>query len=185
MEVFTVKGLTLIELMISIAFLTIILSISIPELGYIIDRHQSNTAVSKLKNILNSARIKSLNNEISLTVCPLINNQCTNSWSNTIAVFRDIDTDQILDEEEDLFLSTSLYSSNGYWLKKRSNTPFIRFSPQGHAFSSATTFLYCPFSGNNSAAKQVIINFQGRIRLDNYLSSNGKPFSTLAPLSCL
>lgn len=178
------KGLTLIELMISIALLTLILSTTAPGLGSAIDRHQANTAASTLKDVLNSARSHAFTSEISLTVCPTVNNQCANDWSNKIAVFNDANNDQIVDEDEYLYLQAKLNNAYGYWQKKRVNTPFVKFNAQGHAFTSATTFLFCLNSGYSSAAKQLIINFQGRIRLENYLNTRGKPFSTLAPLGC-
>lgn len=180
----SVKGFTLIELMISIALLIIVFSVGIPGLATLVDKYQSSSATSSLKNILNQARRQALEKRTDITVCPVLHQQCVQSWDAPIAVFIDSNADQTIDAGESIVLQTQLNMSSGFWQKKRINTPYVRFSPNGHAFSTATTFLYCPYSEAGQYAKQIIINFQGRIRTENYLSRNGTPYASVSPLSC-
>lgn len=184
MEVFTVKGLTLIELMISIALLTIILSTAGPGFSSLIERHQSNTAITSLKRLLTHSRALALQKEISVTACPTENSQCINNWNAPITAFSDLNNNQTIDRGETSYFTTQIKNTTGYWQKKRVNTPLVKFNPQGHAFSSATTFLYCPHSSQSRLAKQLVINFQGRIRVNHYLSETGTPYANLAPLTC-
>ena len=178
------KGLTLIELMAAVAILTIILSVAVPGTGYLLEKYQADIAIANLKSILMKSRVLALEHETTVTICPIQNNRCSQSWDDPITAFSDRNNNITIDSDEQIFFSTQMNISTGYWQKKRANTPYMKFNPQGHAFSSATTFLYCPDSTNHSLAKQLVINFQGRIRVDHYLSSRGTPYASIAPLSC-
>lgn len=178
------KGLTLIELMAAVAILTIILSVAVPNTSYLLEKYQADIAISNLKSILMRSRGLALEQEIAVTICPIQNNQCSQSWNDTITAFSDNNNNQVIDQEEHIFFSTQMSASSGSWQKKRINTPYMKFSPQGHAFSTATTFLFCPYSENTRLAQQLVINFQGRIRVNNYLSSNGTPYASISPLDC-
>lgn len=178
------KGLTLIELMICTALLVIFLSVGIPGTHELIEKYEAKSAVKQLKGTLMSARALALNKRVSVTVCPISNTQCINNWNDPITAFSDSNNNQILDPDETPYFSTKLDTPAGYWQKKRINAPKVNFSPEGHAFATATTFLYCPYSTHNHLAKQLVINFQGRIRVDNYLSNRGLPYANISPLTC-
>ncbi len=178
------KGLTLIELMAAVAILTIILSVAVPGTGHLLEKYQADIAIANLKSILMKSRVLALEHETTVTTCPIQNNRCSQSWSDSITVFSDRNNNQTIDPDEQIFFSTQMNISSGFWQKKRVNTPYMKFSPQGHAFSTATTFLYCPYSANTRLAKQLIVNFQGRIRVNTYLSSNGTPYASISPLGC-
>jgi type IV fimbrial biogenesis protein FimT len=178
------KGLTLIELLVSITLSTILISTGVPSLKYLISRHEAQVAVSSLKKVLVLGRFNAIKKQSHITICPIKQNQCINDWSRPIVTFTDRNSNLKVDTNETLHYTTQVDSSWGNWQKKRMNKPFVRFNPLGHAFSSATTFLYCPKSGLLQGAKQIIINFQGRIRTKAYLSSMGTPFSNVSPLFC-
>ncbi len=179
------KGFTLIELMVSTAILAIILSVGVPAMGRIVESHHSTTYLEYLRSTLTSGRIIALNNGQDTIVCPLLNKQCVDDWTQPLAIFVDANNNLTLESNETLHLKVSNEVIYGYWQKKRSNMKYIKFSPQGHAFGSATTFLYCPGSGKDTFAKQLVINFQGRIRTNSYLNSKGTPYTNVSPLSCL
>lgn len=178
------KGLTLIELMAAVAILTIILSVAVPGTGYLLEKYQADIAIANLKSILMKSRVLALEHETTVTICPIQNNRCSQSWDDPITAFSDFNNNQFIDQDEQIYFSTQMNISSGYWQKKRINTPYIKFGPQGHAFSTSTTFLYCPYSGKTKLAKQLVINFQGRIRINNYLSQSGFPYPGVAPLAC-
>lgn len=178
------KGLTLIELMISIALFIIFMSLGIPGFGNLVDRHKANTSTHALKRILAHSRIIALEKGRYVTTCPIQNNKCSSQWRGIITAFEDLNDNQQIDEDEHQFLSSELHLSHGYWQKKREKKPYVLFNPQGHAFSSATTFLYCPFSKALKHAKLLAISFQGRVRADNYMTPHGSINSRVAPLNC-
>jgi len=178
------RGFTLIELIVSIAILGVISSVGIPSLIHIIDNHRSGTSVSQLRKVFSGARNLALSNKQKITVCPQVNNICTNNWQNPMSVFIDTNNNEKIDAGETLFLTAANENEQGNWFIRTAATKSIQFNEEGHAFSSATTFLYCPTSGENQYARQLIISFQGRIRSDYYLSNRGTPYSRLGSFNC-
>ncbi len=180
----TVRGFTLIELLITTTILSVLLSVGIPSFRGMVENQQAKTSLSVLRKTLHQARTIALEQMRAIIVCPMQNNNCVNDWGQPLAVFTDINNNYQLDSNESLHLKLSNEDPHGYWQKKRASQNYIRFNSRGHAFSSATTFLYCPNSGKTSYAKQLIINFQGRIRIDTYLNHLGTPHPNVHPLSC-
>ena len=178
------RGFTLIELIVALAVLSIIMSTGVPKFSDMLDEYYADIALSSLKNVFQKTRILALNNSQETIACPFKDNQCSDDWSLPIGVFHDQNQNLKLDPKELLYFKLSNEVKHGYWQKKRVKASFIKFTAQGYAFSSATTFLYCPDSGNSNSAKQLVINFQGRIRVNSYLNANGSPYSNLSPLSC-
>ena len=178
------RGFTLIELIIVTAILSTTLSVGIPNFRAMLENHHARISLYTLRKILHKSRILALEYRIKVTVCPLKEKQCSNDWSNPLIAFNDINSDQVLDDNERVFMSVQNTMHYGFWQKKKATQSYINFTPLGHAFGSATTFLYCPNSGYDSAGKQLVISFQGRVRTNSYLSNRGTPYANLAPLSC-
>lgn len=179
------RGFTLLELMISIMILSIIVAVSIPSFTNIQDRFATDFAKGRMQKTLLAARSWALANRKPILVCPMLDGICSSSWNDPLTTFYDLNDNLALDNDEQLIFQLPEHSPRGSWSKKRANENYIKFNEQGHAFSSATTLLYCPSSGNHQNARQLVISFQGRIRTNNYLSSRGTPYASLAPLKCL
>ena len=177
-------GFTFIELMVTCGIMAIIASTGIPALSNMFDNHQSSNSVRQLRQVLMSARSIALNKTTRITVCPIQNKKCNSDWKKPLAVFNDTNNNKTLDDGEKLYLTASNENSHGTWLTRSATMDSVNFNPQGHAFGSATTFLYCPNSNENQFARQVVISFQGRIRSDYYLSSQGTPYASLGSFNC-
>lgn len=178
------RGFTLIELTISLAILAIILTAALPTFREIQDRHATDTSTRQMKRTLMHARIWALENEKMATLCPMNDNICQSDWTQPLTIFEDKNRNLIKDENEYLAYKLYNHAPRGIWLKKRQAENYIKFDEKGHAFSSATTFIYCPNSQENKHARQVVLSFQGRIRSDHYLSSRGTPYASLGDLNC-
>lgn len=178
------RGFTLVEIIIATAILALMSSIGLPSLLEILDRHQSSSSVAEFRRILVGARNIALNNRQKVTVCPFNNNQCSNNWQNPITAFVDLNSNQKIDANEVQLITASNERDSGNWITRSGSSNKVLFNEQGHAFGSATTFLYCPTSGNNKHARQLIISFQGRIRSEHYLSSRDTPFASLNGFTC-
>lgn len=178
------RGFTLLELIVSTAILSIILTVAIPSLVDISNSHRSNASVTQLRKVLIGARHLALSNSQKVTVCPQLNNVCNNNWQNPISVFIDSNDNAEIDTDEKLLLTASNSNNRGNWFTRNAATTNIAFNGRGHAFGSATTLLYCPTSGDNEYARQLVISFQGRIRSDRYLSNRGTPYASLGSFNC-
>lgn len=178
------RGFTLIELMVATAVLASLLALSIPKMQDVLERHSSRVVFHSLRKTLAHARGLAQDKSAHIAVCPLQGNNCSASWDEPITVFNDKNTNNALDADEDIFFSSHINTRYGHWKKSKASQNYVRFNPLGHAFSSATTFLYCPFSNRDQIAKSIVISFQGRIRTASYLNSNGTPYARFANLNC-
>ncbi len=178
------RGFTLIELMVALVILGAFLALGIPAMNQLHERYDSRAAYFRLQQVLTNARIKSLEEVTELTVCPMSEKTCSNNWDDPIHVFEDTNLNQTLDDNEKLYFVAHIDSRFGYWQKTKANQNYVRFNELGHAFSSASTFLYCPFSDRDSLAKSIVINFQGRIRTGHYLNSRGVPYAAFNNINC-
>ena len=178
------RGFTLIELMVSVAILVSFFAFGIPQMQRMIERYESSTKFDTFRKTLIHARSLAQDKSANITLCPLQGTNCSSNWNNPISVFSDSNYNNMLDGNEELYYKTNIHSRHGYWQKTKSNQSYIRFNPLGHAFSSASTFLYCPFSNRDNIAKSIVINFQGRIRTTPYLNNNGSPYAYFTSINC-
>lgn len=178
------RGFTLIELIIALAILCAFLGLGIPKIHALAERYETNNRIVALYNTLTHARSLAKSRSLHITACPSRQSICSGDWSNPVIVFNDQDLNNQLDENEELFFRTHLETNYGYWVKSKAIQPYVRFDTSGYAFSSASTFLFCPYSLQYQLAKTIVINFQGRTRIGDYVNKEGKPYSKYRHLSC-
>lgn len=178
------RGLTVIELVVAITIIGLLLLFGTPWITGLADKVRSQTDIQTLKRALSQGRSIAINQGNRISICPYSQGQCVQDWNNAFAIFEDSNADGVLDVDEHLHSVQGSATSNGYWITRSNNSGVITYFPQGFSFNSATTFVYCPNSGDNQYARQLVINFQGRIKTKHYLSSKGDPYSSLGTLTC-
>lgn len=178
------KGMTIIELLIALAILSTITFAAVPSFFEQLERYRTQANVSTFERTLRKARGLALNTVQEITICPLIVNRCSQDWNRPLTVFADVNRNDKADINEQIFFVTDTTSNAGIWKKRQNISNAIKFTPEGYAFAYASTWLFCPNSGKDHHARQLIINFQGRIRTKHYLNSEGTPYSNLRDLAC-
>ncbi len=84
------NGFTLIETLISVAILTILVTVGVPAFNDFLIQIRVDNEINSINRLLNIARISAISHSLPTTVCPLNeNNQCHNQWQKTISVFID------------------------------------------------------------------------------------------------
>lgn len=155
------NGFTLIELMITIAIASILLTIGLPQLTELHQAYRADSAIKVIQQTLQYARNTAISYGLRVTVCPLKDNQCTNDWHLGLVVFTDSGVSNQIDGNDKLLLQTGSFDSNDLMFYNRSAA---RFQPDGLASGSNGTFKYCPGSADSPYSKAVIINQAGRVR---------------------
>lgn len=178
------RGFTIIELVVAMAILVSFLALGIPKMHGMVERHNSQTVFYSLRRTLAQARGLAQDKLINICVCPLQGSSCSSNWDKPVSVFNDQNANNTLDDGEEIFFNTDVSTTYGFWQKSKASQNYVRFNPLGHAFSSATTFLYCPYSNRDINAKSIVISFQGRIRTAPYLNRNGQPYAHFSSLNC-
>jgi len=160
-----VKGLTLIELLTTLAIASILISLASSSFANIIADNKLTVQHNNLISAIALTRSESIKRAQRVTLCQSSNNNsCTkvsSDWHQGWVVFTDINEDNQIDANEPILLVQQAISdlTISYGARTR-----IAFHPNGSAVGGSNgTFLLCDFRGDN-AKKGLILSNTGRAR---------------------
>ncbi|WP_339511538.1 GspH/FimT family pseudopilin [Pseudomonas sp. RL_15y_Pfl2_60] len=97
------QGLSLLELLITLAVLAIALSLSLPGLQRMQQANALSSFSAELVHFIRFTRHQALAKGKRITMCPLDESQtCTKVWAKQISVFEDLDGNRKLDPKDTL-----------------------------------------------------------------------------------
>lgn len=182
-------GFTLVELLITIAIISIL---SVQASGLFRElqmRMQTRASVSAITNSLSLARTSALTRQMNVTLCGSSTaTTCDNQWSNGILVMIDADGNGQPDREVDIlgFYQTGTTTAARISWKGFGSGNRVTFGRRGQTSFSNGSFTYCPASQDARYARQVVINRGGRVRLSQDRDRDGvHEDSQGKPLNCL
>ena len=160
------RGITALELMVTMAIVAILLATGVPAFKNYGWNLRMKSAMDNLQTDLNLARGLAISHNIQTIICPATDdNTCSGSpdWQNGWIVFSDLNGDRNIQKGEPLrkhanaveFLNISSSQS-------RSS---LRFYPNGSAPGSNISIRFCDQRGARFAGKIVVSN-SGRIRME-------------------
>ena len=169
-----IQGFTLIELIVTMAVVSIVLLTGMPALN---DMTDSNRLVSQINNISGSlalARSEAIKTGSVVTICASSDTTSCNvtTWKSGWIIFTDVDKDAVVDSGTDTRLRIQGELNGGpdlrLTLNDTSSAGIYQFLPDGSSrdrdFDGSTigTFILCPKSKDVNKAKALNINFIGR-----------------------
>ncbi len=161
-------GLTLVELLATLAVVGVSLSILIPSWSQLSQNNRINATVNQLVGHLQYARSTAVTRSVDITLCPTDDGaSCSGDsrgWRDGYLVFADHDRNKERASDEPL-LHVQGASVSGLELISTISRPAIRFRPDGAAWGSNTTFQVC-LGETASAYRAVILHGTGRARTD-------------------
>jgi type IV fimbrial biogenesis protein FimT len=158
-------GLSLIELMMTLAVLATLIAAAAPAFGNLIQSTEAQTSRSALTTALNTARIFAASKNVHVVVCPSSDRQyCghTTEWQHGWLVFIDADDDGARDADEEL-LTVAEAQPDGVAILSTTGRTHIDYRPDGSATGSNVTFTVCDRRGSDEASA-LVINNAGRVR---------------------
>ena len=162
------RGLTLVELITTIAVISVSLAVVIPSWSSLSQRNQITTAVNQLVTHLHYARSTAVNRNVFVSLCPSDDGEtCSGNplgWRNGYLVFEDRDGNRQRTGDEPL-LRVQGAAAPDLQLQSTAGRPAIRFRADGAAWSTNTTFSVC-LGDDASAYRAVILLGTGRARTD-------------------
>ena len=168
------KGLTLIEVMLTLAIIAIIASFAAPSFNNLMRRQQVSGEADVLFSLVYFARSEAIKRNKVVTICKSDDGMvCGGSWSNGWIVFVDNDKDGNRDSGE-IFISSGKIGE-GYqlgWTAFGSNN-YIRFTANGLTLSQNGTFKLCPSDLDVRFARAVVISKTARVRLPKDSDGDG------------
>jgi len=159
-------GITVLELMVTMAIVAILLATGVPTFKNYGWNLRMKTAMDALQTDLNLARSRAISHNIQTVICPASNNSdCSgqSTWQDGWIVFTDLNGDRQKQDGEPLlkfagateFLEISSSRSRSY----------LRFYPNGTAPGSNISILFCDRRGAEYAGLIAVSN-TGRIRTE-------------------
>ncbi|KPV97247.1 Type II transport protein GspH [Pseudoalteromonas sp. P1-9] len=157
------QGITLLELMITLAILGIVTAIALPNLGPMLESDRASTFIDEFTRTIKYARAKATSTDEFVVVCPIADpdtgGSCTSDWKNDpIVAFVDSGQDLNLNNTDDQLIRVmSLPSSNDKVSQDKGSTA-ITIDGQGRV-NQEHQFVICPNGKNdNTSALQVSVS---------------------------
>ncbi|WP_169307091.1 GspH/FimT family pseudopilin [Ferrimonas sediminicola] len=165
-------GLTLVEMMITLAIAAILLLWGAPSMRALFADARAEAKIHSLYHDLVQARYLALSYQATVTLCPLsTSNQCDGQWHQGYVVFVDDEPLQSLGGG-DLAMFRGDAISSGDYLKYSARVNAIRFAPDGFTGQNGS-FYYCSDQDQSSYPLKVVISRTGRAKMEPHEGSTG------------
>ena len=162
-----VAGLTLVELLTTLAVAGILVATASGGAAHLVDQHRAGAAVNQMLGAIRFARHAAVAHRSPATLCPADGATCgrRNAWHNGALVFLDENANGRFDGGDVLLraLPPLREGDRFYWRSFR-NRSYLMIRPSGLTDWQNGNFLYCPRGGDPRFARQIVINAQARVR---------------------
>jgi type IV fimbrial biogenesis protein FimT len=187
-------GYTLPELLITVAIITILTTLSLPAL-YPAEEKEAEQVFLQLGALLASARAAAIQQHRSVVICPTTNlESCASDWNIGVIVFFDNNQNRQLDQSESIIerrvwgnsLTVSSAGLRGslHW-RVFGNRQNIQISRIGEISDQNGSLTWCPPAGSAGTPHQMVLNSSGRIRLAIDQNGDGlREDSQGKPITC-
>ena len=172
------RGITLVELTITLAVAVIALAVVAPGWDGLAERSRVTTAANSLLTDLRFARSTAVTRNLPVSLCPSSDgSSCSGNpfgWQDGYLIFADTDGDRDRGPDETL-LRRHEGQPSALQLHSTAGRPAVRFRPDGAAWSTNTTFSVC-LGDNPDSYRAVVLYGSGRARVDRRAPGN-KPIT--------
>lgn len=170
------KGLTLIELMISIAISSILTTIALPNMNNFVVRMRVDNEISMLQRLLLTTRNVAINSGERTIVCPLNSSgECTTDWQKDLSVFIDSNNNKTFEaaNNERLVVTKAAIKQGDQLIYGKGRT-MVTYHPSGHLSGlSNGTFRYCPLA-HEDKSRGIVIARSGRLYVTSDIDNDSK-----------
>lgn len=175
-------GVTLLELMISLAILAIMVGLVAPNVQDILIKNRITSEINTLSALVQFTRNNAIDTQADTLLCPSANfSQCESNWALGKIVFADLNGDGQRNSDEPLLVANQAIST--VHRLSGPNTP-LRFQGNG-TVSSPATLLLCHKNNKDNYARALIISLQGRVKMSRDTDDDGiHEDNTGKPLDC-
>jgi len=156
-------GFTLLELLITLAIIAILLSLTTMGLQSFFLKNQHTASVNQLLNALSFARHSAITRHMPVSLCPTIDKKtCHNEWNQGYMVFLYRTSINPVNAKDIL----AVYSRTTDTLNITNSRALITFQANGQSPASNSTFIFSTSHTEPAITTKIILNNSGRVTLD-------------------
>lgn len=162
---------TLLELLVTLAIMSILVSLAAPSWSMLVAERKINFQVWELRRALELARSLAVSQHLVWKVCMAATSlACVKEQGQRLLVFLDANNDHRVNRDEVIVRDIEVSGTN---IKlSASGRSYIRFKPTGDAMDSGN-FLVCSDNQSIAYGRQAIVFRSGRIRLSRDTDDDG------------
>jgi len=166
-------GLTLVELVASIAVVAVTLALGAPSLKRAVEENRVRSEVRRLVTAINLARSEAVLRNSPVSLCPSAvaatgEAVCSGHYAGGWMVFSNRDRDRVVDEGSDQLIRAFDALPAGFTLTNRAGTrpasELVTYLSDGSSRRNLT-FLICPPGRGDRPSRSIVINRIGRARV--------------------
>lgn len=167
---FKLKGVTLIELLISLAIIAIVMMAVAPSIQSILVKNKIVAELNELSAVIQFARNNAIDEQINTMVCPSTDYAtCSTDWNEPKIVFIDADSNGNRGSTEELLAATGAISTTNYLT---SSSDFLLFTALGEATQNSS-LIFCFEEKQAEYARALYVTLQGRVKTSSDSDRNG------------
>ena len=156
------QGLTLVELMVTLAIAGILFTVGAPAVSSMMHRYQAASEIQAIQMAIQLTRSQAILSG-KTTLCPLVNNVCKREWNLELTAFFDPNGNKKLDSNESVITRVAAVDPSKV-LRLYPKRAF-QFDSRGFAGFNNGSFSYCRVAGeDHKTGAAFIISRLGRIR---------------------
>lgn len=164
------QGVTIFELMITLAIVAIVLTTVAPGIQSILIQNRIIAEINELSGVLQYARHNAIDQQANTVLCPTDDfTTCSNDWDDAKMVFMDLDGNVERGANEDILVASSVISDVN---DMSGPNGAVVFFPSG-AVSQAATLMLCHRDENDEYARALLVSLQGRVKTSSDDDNNG------------
>ncbi|MCL1144865.1 GspH/FimT family pseudopilin [Shewanella marinintestina] len=156
-------GVTLVELMVTIAVAAILLAIGVPSLTSMYEGYRAESNIRTIQQAIQFGRSHALSYGTRITVCPLNNNTCNSNWINGFSVFVDNGTQHTIDGTDQVLLNIGGFNTSDFIDYDQNSITIGNDGFVSGSFSSGI-LSYCPGSKTSSDSKGLQLSVSGKVK---------------------
>ncbi len=166
------KGFTLIELMITVAIMSIMLTVGLPSFQSIIASSRLTSSANAMVSALQLARSEALKQHKTVIIAP----KKDKAWSAGWDIFVDLNKDDIPQSGEQVLASAVFDAANSTMAITATYSDHIGYSANGRPVhngtqaNSNTWFLFCTPKSSPTDFRKVVISLTGRVHVETLTS---------------
>ncbi len=169
------RGLTVVELVVTLAIVSILLISSVPTFSSLIDNSRRAAEANDMLGFFVLARQQSILSGRVVTVCPVNSEgKCSRDWNTPLYAFYDTGNQRQIENDTDVFRILPTPGSGTRKARSLSRS-YFQYRPNGMIFSDLGNITWCPDDQNSENAAHLVISRGGRIRLARDTNGDGIP----------